>query len=58
MRNKTAKRLRKLALKLKGGDSTLFKHPDGSIRWDGPVRKYKDLKKEWKESNILRGIFE
>lgn len=54
MRGKTAKLLRKMSLKLTEGKSDLFKYPDGSVRWDGTIRKYRDLKKEWKESNIFQ----
>lgn len=49
MRGKTARRLRKLASKTETEGSSLYQFPDGSVRWDGFIRKYKDLKKEWKE---------
>lgn len=55
MRGKTAKRLRKKAVRLSGdGKSEMYKHPDGSVRWDGAVRIYRDLKAEWKNSNIFQ----
>jgi len=51
MRNKTAKRLKKLAVKVVGTESNMYKNSDGSFRWDGKIRKYRDLKMEWKNSN-------
>ena len=53
MRNKTAKRLKKLATKHVGVESTLYKNPDGSVKYDGKIREYRDLKKQWKNSNIF-----
>ena len=53
MRNKVSKRLNKLAAKLSGSESTLRKHKDGSLRWDGKIRKYKDLKKEYKSGGKI-----
>lgn len=53
MRNKTAKKLRKLALKRVGSESRMSKYPDGSFRWDGKIREYKNLKMQWKNSNIF-----
>jgi len=50
MRGKTAKKLRKLAVRLEGSaESSLYQMPQGNVLWDGVVRKYKDLKKAWKE---------
>ncbi len=58
MRGKTAKRLRKFAVKLTGGQSEQFQYPDGSVRWVGAIRKYRDLKYEWKNCNIFeKGVF-
>lgn len=54
MNNKIAKRLRKMSVKLTGGQSEMYKYPDGSVRWGGAVRKYRELKQEWKNSNILQ----
>ncbi len=54
MRGSTAKRLRKQAAKDSSGESTKFQYSDGSVRWDGAIRLYKDLKKKWKESNIFQ----
>ena len=49
MRGTTARRLRKLALETEKEGSSMYQFPDGSVRWDGFIRKYKDLKKEWKD---------
>lgn len=54
MRGKTAKRLRKLAKKSGETVSTKFLCTDGSIIWKGLIRVYRDLKKEWKNSNIFK----
>ena len=54
MRGKTARRLRRLALETEKEGSSMYQFPDGSVRWDGFIRKYKDLKKEWKKSNIFK----
>lgn len=51
MRGKTALRLRKLAAKTETEGSSMYQFPDGSVRWDGFMRKYRDLKKEWKEKH-------
>lgn len=49
MRGKTARRLRKLASKTETEGSSMYQFPDGSVRYDGFIRKYRDLKKAWKE---------
>lgn len=52
MRGKTAKKLKRLATKRVGVESNLYKNPDGSVKYDGQIREYRDLKKQWKNSNI------
>lgn len=54
MRGTTVKRLRKLAKKSGETESTKFLCTDGSIIWNGIIRVYRDLKKEWKNSNIFQ----
>lgn len=53
MRNKTAKILKKLATKRVGVESTLYKNVDGSVKYDGKIREYRDLKMQWKNSNVF-----
>lgn len=52
MRGRTVKRLRRLATKYVGVESTLYNNPDGSVKWDGQIREYRDIKMRWKNSNI------
>lgn len=54
MRGKTARRLRRLALETEKGGSSIYQFPDGSVRYDGFIRKYRDLKKEWNDSTIFK----
>ena len=57
MRGTTAKRLRKMARKeCPDQGSTLYKHPNGNVIYDGLLRKYRDLKKMWKNSNIFQKV--
>lgn len=53
MRNKIAKKLRRLATKRVRTESNQYKSPDGSVRWYGQIREYKNLKRQWENSNIF-----
>jgi len=46
MRGKIAKRLRRMARELRPSIKQVMK--DGSVRWNGRVRAYKELKRGWK----------
>lgn len=55
MRGYTAKRLRKLARReCPNQGSVLTYNEFGTAKYDGLVRKYRDLKAEWKNSNIFQ----
>jgi len=53
MRNKVIKRLRKLAVIRIGTESNMHKNSDGSFKWKGKIREYRNLKMQWKNSNIF-----
>lgn len=55
MRGYTAKRLRNVARLLHpNSGSTLLQKEDRSFLYNGLIRSYRDLKKEWKNSNIFK----
>ncbi len=55
MRGCIVKRLRNLARSLHpNSGSTLLQKEDGSFFYNGLIRTYRDLKKEWKDSNIFK----
>lgn len=51
MNNKRAKKLRRQAVKEVGKEAVKFLLDDGSVKWNGWVRRYRDLKREWKKGD-------